>query len=93
MRQQVCHSDGIRNNDKLSNLRWGSQTENERDKLIHGTANRGERHGKSKLLTEDIHRMRDMRACGALLTEIASWFSIHKVHAGDIIRGDRWGHA
>jgi hypothetical protein len=32
-----------------NHLRWATRKENEADKISHGTHNRGERHGQSKL--------------------------------------------
>jgi len=40
----ACHRDGNSLNNKLSNLYLGTHTENERDKIRHGTAAKGERH-------------------------------------------------
>jgi hypothetical protein len=34
---ECCHGDGVRSNNRLSNLRWGTRPENMRDKLLHGT--------------------------------------------------------
>jgi hypothetical protein len=34
---QVCHNDGDRTNPRLDNLRWGSQSDNQRDAVRHGT--------------------------------------------------------
>lgn len=35
---QACHNDGNRNNNHISNLRWGTRRENIEDKYKHGTA-------------------------------------------------------
>lgn len=32
-----CHNDGVRNNNHLANLRWGTYSENLHDKVKHGT--------------------------------------------------------
>lgn len=36
---QACHNNGDRFDDRLANLRWGTPSENQRDRLIHGTHN------------------------------------------------------
>lgn len=41
-----------------NHLRWATPGENEADKLIHGTDNRGSRHGLSKLKEEDVINIR-----------------------------------
>ena len=47
------HLDGCRSNNRLSNLVWGTKSENYADRRGHGTANDGERHGHAKL-TNDL---------------------------------------
>jgi hypothetical protein len=49
---EACHNDGGRANNRVSNLRWDTHKNNERDKLAHGT---GRRSGGAKL-TESIVR-------------------------------------
>lgn len=70
-------------------LVWKTHLENEADKVVHGTVNRGERHGNSRL-TED-----QVRAIAALKgqrsqSKIAEQFGIHRSTVSDIHRGRRW---
>lgn len=51
---EVCHCDGNKLNNRLDNLRYGTQSTNEMDKVAHGTSNRGERHGMAKLTRADV---------------------------------------
>lgn len=46
---ETCHNDGRSSNNRASNLRYDTKLNNEADKLLHGTRNSGERHGKAKL--------------------------------------------
>lgn len=55
---QAAHGDGKPANCRLSNLRWATPKENMADRVIHGTANRGERHGLSKLTTSSVLAIR-----------------------------------
>lgn len=51
-------------NNHVNNLHWGTHKENEADKIVHGTSNRGERNGKSKLTEEQVGKIRKMYATG-----------------------------
>jgi hypothetical protein len=46
---EACHANGIRTDNNLRNLRWGSRAENVADARKHGTIARGARSGASKL--------------------------------------------
>lgn len=49
-----CHNDGDRTNNAISNLRWDSRAGNFKDKVRHGTDNRGEKHPNHKFTKEDV---------------------------------------
>jgi len=72
-------------------LSWKTRTENERDKLIHGTHNRGSRHGMSKIVESDVHKIRSM-AKSMYHREIADIFGLSRRHVGDIINRVVWNH-
>lgn len=36
--QECCHRDGDRLNNRLTNLRWGSRSENQTDRVLHARA-------------------------------------------------------
>ena len=55
----VRHLDGSKDNDVPENLAWGSFLENALDKATHGTMNRGETVGTSKLKEKDVRFIRD----------------------------------
>lgn len=55
---QACHFDGNRANAMLSNLRWGTQAENEEDKKRHGTYQYGERNPSARLSDEQVAEIR-----------------------------------
>ena len=57
----VCHNNGVRNDNRLENLRWDTRESNEADKKKHGTDNynKGEDKWISKLKEEDIKRIRE----------------------------------
>ena len=53
-----CHSNGIKEDNRLCNLRWGSPSENYDDKRRHGTDQSGERHGRHKLSEKQVLEIR-----------------------------------
>lgn len=86
---EACHSNGIRTDARLSNLRWDTRVENHYDKIGHGTHLQGELHGNAKLTDEIvIHiRAKKMRACDA-----ARQFGISKSNAKRIVNLTAWKH-
>ena len=87
-RTQVRHLDGNGHNNALSNLAWGTQSENEADKISHGTKLRGEGIGNSKLKEADVIAIRN--ASGPQ-HDIASRFNVAQVTVSRIKAGRRWG--
>lgn len=71
--KMMCrHLDGNPKNNNRNNLKWGTQSENEQDKKLHGTCNyshakkdpktvcRGEKHGMSKFTKNEILEILDL---------------------------------
>lgn len=52
------HRNGINDDNRSSNLLYGTSSENERDKFLHGTALLGERHHQAKLTSADVAAIR-----------------------------------
>lgn len=48
------HEDGIRHHNNLSNLSWATLSQNQKDRVKHGTSNRGERCGTAKLTNLEV---------------------------------------
>ena len=51
---QVCHNDGTRTNNTVGNLRWGTPSENQLDRIDHGTSSIGERNPNARLSEPDV---------------------------------------
>jgi hypothetical protein len=58
------HLDGVRTNNRLLNLAWGTRLENAQDKREHGTVLCGEQHPGAKLRRRDVTRIRARLAKG-----------------------------
>lgn len=71
-------------------IRWATAKENQRDKVAHGTSNRGERHNHVKLSEADV---RTIRALARTLKqqEIADRFGVHQATISYLLSGRNWG--
>lgn len=81
-------NDGCMNKRHLS---WKTRAENEADKVIHGTSNRGERCGTSKLTETQVLEIRGLAVAGLTHREIAPQFGVTRQTISKVVSGDRWG--
>lgn len=88
---ECCHNDGDPTNNKVTNLRWDTRSGNHADRLIHGTSNRGERHGMSRLAKKDVLKIKKLFSNGLSQARIAKMFSISQQHVSKVVNGKRWG--
>ena len=99
---QCRHLDGNPLNPVLSNLKWGTRKENQMDRIIHGTDNRGSKHGMSKLTETEVKEIRDLAISanknirkidkGGNYKEIANRFNVSPSTIVHIVRGSTWSH-
>jgi len=86
---ECCHNDGNSFNNHIDNLRWDTHKSNIHDRIKHGTSNRGERCGTSKLTLEQV---RAIRKDDRLQRLIASDYGIAESMVSRIKNGVRWQH-
>lgn len=72
-------------------LSWKTHAENMADTIKHGTHNRGDRNGTSKLTEPDIHEIRRLLAAGWTHLAIAEMFGVSQRAISMIASGKRWG--
>jgi hypothetical protein len=70
-------------------LRWATPSENQQDRLLHGTHNRGEHSGKAKLTKRDVMKIRILTGKKSF-SEIAKKFDVCAVTIADITYGRTW---
>jgi hypothetical protein len=87
---EVRHLDGDPSNNALTNLRWGTRTENMQDKSLHGTEIYGEAKPDARLtLTQVLAIKADPRASRVVGQE----YGVSHTAVLRIRRGERWRRA
>lgn len=93
--QECCHNNGVRADDRLSNLRWDTKESNFSDKKLHGTDPVGERHPSARLKESDIKEIREryvFRGGPNDARSIAADYGISRQHVNDIVNRKTWRH-
>jgi len=83
------HKDGNHLDCRISNLKWGTHTENMQDKTRHGTEIRGESSKKSALTEQDV---RDIRASTDTGRVLASRYGVSQPTITHIRSRKTWKH-
>ena len=86
-RHQIAHGDGTRTNNRADNLRWATPHENSLDRAIHGTQQRGERVGTSKLSERQAI---EILKSDKPQTELSQIYGVSSRTVGLIKRGKSW---
>lgn len=73
-------------------LAWGTKSNNARDKIAHGTHNRGERCRTAKLTDRDVHAIREHIANGETQRTIAESLGVSRSLVGHVATGRSWAH-
>ena len=89
----VCHIDNNKTNNKVINLRWGTPTDNMRDRERHGTRVRGVDVYGAKLKESEIIEIRNLlKNKDIKQTEIAEMFNVSPSTIHLIKRNKIWSH-
>lgn len=90
-RSEVAHWDGDKTNNLLANLRWVTASENQMDRVRHGTSNRGCHLSGNRVLDEsEVRAMRSMRKDGVSIAEIARRFGRKYRTTAGAVTGQKW---
>ena len=87
------HLDDNKQNNHLSNLKWGTRFENlGDDRRRNGLLVVGEKHGRSKLTEQAVKDIRKRYAAGGVLQrELGSEYGVSYATVADAIHGRSWG--
>jgi len=89
----VAHNDGSRLNNHVSNLRWATPSENEADKIQHGTTPCGIKHPKHKLTDAAVRELRRLTAETSLSQRaLAAQFGVSRNAVRLAVKGRSWRH-
>ena len=72
-------------------LRWATASENQMDRLAHGTSPRGNGNGKASLTADQVAAIRERLAAGASQAQIAREHGVHLSTIHLIKTGRNWG--
>lgn len=90
---EVCHGDGDHMNNRLSNLRYGTHTENMADKHVHGTQPMGETSHYAKLTESAVLHIRATVANKSMSRHaLATMYGIREKSISDIVLRKSWKH-
>lgn len=85
-----AHNDGRPDNNCVENLRYCTPSENNADKLRHGTHQAGEFHGRAILNEGQVREIRDAAKRGVRIATLARRYGIGWQTANHIIKGTTW---
>lgn len=71
-------------------LRWATQTDNQADRLLHGTDSRGEKNGCAKLTVGEVKGIRKLHSGGAKIPDLATKFNVSYATIRNIVIRKKW---
>lgn len=91
---QCRHLDGVKTNNSLGNLCWGTPLENADDSKRLGVLGRncGEVNGRAKLTDDKVREIKSLCKQGLSKVMIAKQFEVHWTRIFSIARGGSWKH-
>ena len=87
--QVARHRNGRSTDNRLTNLRWGTTLQNQRDRKRHGTDSRGVRNGRTHLTERQVLQI---RRASSTQESIARQFGVCRTTISYIQRRETWRH-
>lgn len=88
---ESCHNNGVRDDNRLENLRWDTRRNNHSDKRKHGTHQGGEKNPAALLTELEVREIKRLFTTGMKSVDIAKLFNVDDTTISKIRRGDHWG--
>lgn len=89
---ESLHGNGVRSDNRLDNLKWGSKRSNMLDRDRHGTTASGERNGRSRLTNDQVREIKAALSAGVTRAALAARFGVGWTTIDNIAAGRRWQH-
>jgi hypothetical protein len=90
--KQGRHRNGDKRKNNLGNLCWGTPTENNRDRIKHGTIPRGETHKASKLTVSSVRLILTETTKGVRPATLGRQLGVTKECVYAVLKGKTWAH-
>lgn len=93
-RHIAAHGNGVRSDNRATNLRWATEEENFSDRYRHNTDPTGERNPRAKLTEDDVNLIRWKYALGfeRRVRVISFLHQITETTTRNILKGKLWSH-
>ncbi len=88
---EIAHSNGCPSDNRLSNLRYCTRTQNYWDSEKHGTRPIHEKHGRAKLTLKQVRNIHSRYIAGELIGDLAREHGVSYSVVGQIVKGKTWG--
>ena len=89
---EVAHWNGDSMDNRATNLRWATRSQNALDRNRHGTMAIGPANYLTKLTKADVIAIRKLRAKGMTLQAIGARFGIGQSHVKRVADREAWKH-
>lgn len=101
---EACHQNGVRDDNRIENLRWGTKESNTLDKIRHGRSMRSWRHKMvlrpprgedqnfAKLTEKSVREIRSLKASGASSSSLARQFGVNESTIHRVVNRKFWAH-
>lgn len=90
-KNQGAHLDGNSLNNWLANLKWSSQSENEKHKRLHGTVAECSRNGGAKLTDSQVQEIMDVKVWKlGMIAAFAKRFKVDRSTISRVKNGVSW---